>query len=1015
MRGFLVTAILVGALAHVCSGEGFNASVAPAAQSYRGGGQAVRPDSGGLIVCEAEEFHVEEEGAEGTPERCWQARDWGENYYAATLANTFLSRKAYLGAPPVCEACTATTTIQVDAPGRYLVLARYEAAYRFETQFTIRIEQGGKTVFERLYGARDNVKIWAFGKKLTTEVAWGWGAVENMVWEGHDAAVELQAGQATIRLIAGRQPAPQAKRNVDLIMLTADEEQVKTRIEKEGYLPLDGMLTQAGDVVARVRNASAVSSVRVTFNPCHQHSPYWVHMRNWKAQTVTAGQGETTDWEDVGGVLDTLNDGQWKIDLAAQTDGRPIDCVVEFGVRTADGSIESIAEFPSKTEKLMLAYDANTRYTRRIRRDDDVLFNLLAVLKAHPVRGTVPTKTPIFAYTFEEKTGDLEYMKALDEFKRMFALKSTTWGKTGRTYIDVRSVPTEKLTDYCRDLGKGANTILAVSLGDEIGLPNPSGSVQEDFRAWLKGKGLSPQEVRPSAKTWQEIDYSPGAKDEPGLYYWSQRYRHHYGIQAIKSRTDILRRHLPNAGIGANFSPHHGGYVHAYLGEVYKWVTCFREEGMTMPWSEDYIWQVPVGTEQMNSINLDLFRAGLRHRPDARIHYYVMPHWPGNTPRMWRRQFYGDLGHGMKIVNLFEFRPVQAAYTENHVSSPEMYLAVRKAFWELGPFEDIVQSGQVRPAQCALWFSDTADIWRDYEGSAAAGKRALYIAIRHNQIPLDFVVEEDALDGTLASYKALYLTDEHVSRAASKAISKWVHDGGVLFTTAGAGSRDERDAPNEILEKLLGVTTSSLDDPEPGRIAYIKQDMPFAEAGTAVWTEATNMALPIVGTRSAIQVADAEVQGSFDNGAPAITRRTVGKGTVWHCAFLPGLSYFKPAIPMRPVDRGSTDDAMAHFMPTAFSEAARLLIATAAAGTEKPVTCSEPLVEAMIVESKAGCLITLANWRPEPIKGLTVTANIRLPGKSVTLASGGKVQARKQDGVTVFTLDLDVADALILR
>ena len=91
-----------------------------------------------------------------------------------------------------------------------------------------------------------------------------------------------------------------------------------------------------------------------------------------------------------------------------------------------------------------------------------------------------------------------------------------------------------------------------------------------------------------------------------------------------------------------------------------------------MPWAEDYIFQVPVGSQQMNFLSLDLFRAGIRNNPQAKIHFYVMPHWPGNTPASWRRQFYGDLAHGAKIFNLFEFRPVQAAYTENHCSSPEM-------------------------------------------------------------------------------------------------------------------------------------------------------------------------------------------------------------------------------------------------------------------------------------------------------------------------------------------------------
>src|SRR5436305_2074657 len=47
----------------------------------------------GNIVCEAEEFQIEKPGG-------WQASNWGSNYYASTLANTFLSRKAYLSAPP---------------------------------------------------------------------------------------------------------------------------------------------------------------------------------------------------------------------------------------------------------------------------------------------------------------------------------------------------------------------------------------------------------------------------------------------------------------------------------------------------------------------------------------------------------------------------------------------------------------------------------------------------------------------------------------------------------------------------------------------------------------------------------------------------------------------------------------------------------------------------------------------------------------------------------------------------
>jgi hypothetical protein len=42
---------------------------------------------------------------------------------------------------------------------------------------------------------------------------------------------------------------------------------------------------------------------------------------------------------------------------------------------------------------------------------------------------------------------------------------------------------------------------------------------------------------------------------------------------------------------------------------------------------------------------------------------YVMPHFVGNHPASWRRQFYGDLSHGVKIFDLFEFVSSLSGYT----------------------------------------------------------------------------------------------------------------------------------------------------------------------------------------------------------------------------------------------------------------------------------------------------------------------------------------------------------------
>lgn len=966
----------------------------PAPQLFRSKGAPVVAAPDGSLICEAEEFQVTKPTqTEGVG---WQSKQWGDNYYAATFANTFLSRKAFLGAPDNCDETEASIHVQVPASGRYLVLVRYEAAYRFETQFKLKVEQGGKTKLNRLYGARDNVKIWAFGEKLKKEVGWSWGAVENIVWEGHDAYVELQPGVATITLIAGKQPGPAAKRNVDLVMLTMDEAQVQNRIAKEGYLPLDGLMTQSGDVWIKVKNPGGT---KVTVTPTWtDHSPYWVHLRTWKPVSVAVEPGQTTDWVEIGSVMDSLNDGQWVLSAAGGA------CKVTFGVKNAAGQIETIREL-DVNGKLSLVGFANMRYERRIQTQSEGVKELLDYLAKIPLHGKVPVRTLTYCTT------------GIPEFQALYGMASPN------SYVDWRNGAAD-IEVQCKALSEPQRkAIEVVSLGDEITLPTPKGvAATEGFIAYLKGQGLTPKQVNPAAGDWAAVTYniSPAAKaSNPGQYYWSMRYYYHFGIQAIKQQTDLVRRYLPNAAVGANYSPHHGMTEHSYLGEVFKWVTCFREEGLTLPWSEDYIWQVPVGSPQMNNISLDLFRAGLRGKPDRKILFYAMPHWPGNTPNMWRRLHYGALGHGMKIMDLFEFQPVWMAYTENHVTRPEMYGMVLKSFRELGLFEDIIQDGQVRAADAGIWFSETGDIWGDTQGSFGAGKRSLYVAIRNNQIPVDVLVDSDAVSGVLNQYKVLYLADNHVTQAASKKISEWVKNGGKLFVTAGGGMFDEYNQPNKDFRGLLGVEQTALEVPEASQVGFIKQDLPFAKEITEVtWSpgaDAAPVKFPVFGVLSKIKVTkDVTVQGKFKDESPAVTLRKVGKGEVAYCAFLPGLSFFHPAIPLKPVDRGSSDDALAHFLPTDFDAGVRALVQMPAAQLKLPIRTDRNYVEAMMIDAKSGTAISLVNWSDQPVTGLNLTVSVPVP-KKFELASGGKVEMKKEGDTTVFTFDLPQADALILR
>jgi hypothetical protein len=248
------------------------------------------------------------------------------------------------------------------------------------------------------------------------------------------------------------------------------------------------------------------------------------------------------------------------------------------------------------------------------------------------------------------------------------------------------------------------------------------------------------------------------------------------------------------------------------------------------------------------------------------------------------------------------------------------------------------------------------------------------------------------------------------------------------MATAGAGLYDELDRPNAVLREILGVEPVGLDQPEESRVIWIKQDLPTAEVIDHATMTADRLAfvasrwpdtayrMPIVGVRSRFTAeASGDVVYTFSDGAPAVVARPVEKGWAAYCAMLPGLSYYHPAIPMRPVDRGATEQAMIHLLPTRFDPAAAALIAAPAISLARPVRCSVPMVETTVIQSRRGAVIPLVNWTPDPISNLQVQVNIRVPVGRPSLASGQPLQAEKRDGSMVYTLDLDAADALILR
>jgi hypothetical protein len=205
----------------------------------------------------------------------WEPREWAHSpgYFASNSANDFLSRRAYLHAPAhAVNGTKAASRVAIKAAGRYSVLLRYEALYRFETPVLVTVSQEGKQLLSRVYGYRESPKVWGvpYGRGNavlcpypTAECVWPWGATDNTVWEGVDVTVPLQPGPAIITLeVSHTTPrsvplaaARFADRNVDVVMLTPNASDLAMRLTHEyGEVQFDGLLSQAGEVFFAVTN-----------------------------------------------------------------------------------------------------------------------------------------------------------------------------------------------------------------------------------------------------------------------------------------------------------------------------------------------------------------------------------------------------------------------------------------------------------------------------------------------------------------------------------------------------------------------------------------------------------------------------------------------------------------------------------------------------------------------------------------------------------------------------------------
>eukprot|EP01045_Picozoa_sp_COSAG04_P035389 COSAG04_NODE_8150_length_1016_cov_0.923664_1_plen_278_part_01 len=218
-----------------------------------------------LIVMEAENFTLssgDEVGARAPSG--WEAREWlhSANRFAASVADTYLSRRAYLHGPASADkSASATMDFELSAAeaGTYDVLLRYEAAFMFETPVHLSIAAASSSapLFERIYGQRHSLKVYPFASArlgpygngtgqsmcgpgrppvdmMQAECWWGYGSTEQIVWEGVGANVTLGAGRHTVTITGETETGLEdttlvefAERNLDVLVLSRNQTDIQ--------------------------------------------------------------------------------------------------------------------------------------------------------------------------------------------------------------------------------------------------------------------------------------------------------------------------------------------------------------------------------------------------------------------------------------------------------------------------------------------------------------------------------------------------------------------------------------------------------------------------------------------------------------------------------------------------------------------------------------------------------------------------------------------------------------------
>ncbi|SVB15208.1 uncharacterized protein METZ01_LOCUS168062, partial [marine metagenome] len=316
-------------------------------------------------------------------------------------------------------------------------------------------------------------------------------------------------------------------------------------------------------------------------------------------------------------------------------------------------------------------------------------------------------------------------------------------------------------------------------------------------------------------------------------------------------------------------------------------------------------------------------------------------------------------------------------------------------------------------------------------------RKAIYYALRHTQVPVDFLTEDDVIDGLAKSYKVIYVTQRWMHSKTLQALRKWTQGGGTTVAFAGGGFLNEFNQANPETNEFYGVKTQALSEdpnldqwvprkdpknPKSDRFTLLtKQDLPlYVPFDQVTWgQEDAKVSAGVMVWKQALAPSDGKVVGAYKNGKPAIIEKQHGKGRAVLFGFLPGQAYLKSGLKIIPADRGAVDDSSTHYLPTAMDKRLKAALVDSFLPKDfvRQVTCSEDLVETSCIDTikpKKRLAVPLMNYTGEKIEKLTIRIAGIKKASSVRSVEQGKLRATFADDQMTVGLPLDITDMLLI-